>query len=235
MCSRYGISERVEQYISSYGWNRQLIAGDVRPQDMAPVLARQGNMVAALPMAWGMHNPKTGQLIINAREESAAGKAMFSRSLRTQRCILPAEKFYEWDAAGHKVTFQREDDSLLHLCGIYRYEGAVPCFVILTKAADSMAIKGIGEETADVILLYAFREPVFVLDAYTRRILARMGATMQNDDERRAYFVKDLLNNSAVYGAYHWLLLEQGKRYCKKCPVCDECPLHDDCGKHLDR
>jgi len=74
MCSRYGISERVEQYISSYGWNRQLIAGDVRPQDMAPVLARQGNMVAALPMAWGMHNPKTGQLISYAyRDKGAAG------------------------------------------------------------------------------------------------------------------------------------------------------------------
>ncbi len=95
-------------------------------------------MLSVSPMVWGMKNPKCGQLVINAREESVADKAMFSRILRTQRCILPAEQFYEWDADKHKVMFHAVDGALLYLCGIYRYEGAIPHFVILTKSADSI-------------------------------------------------------------------------------------------------
>lgn len=55
-----------------------------------------------------------------------------------------------------------------------------------------LAIKGIGEETADVILLYAFHKPVFVLDAYTRRLLLRLGSTARTDAERRAWFTADV-------------------------------------------
>ena len=102
MCSRYEIGDRVQRFLIPYGWNQQLRAGDVHPQEKAPVRTRDGGGISACSMAWGMTHPNTGKLIINAREETAAEKPMFSRSLRTQRCILPAEKFYEWDAKKHK-------------------------------------------------------------------------------------------------------------------------------------
>ena len=92
-----------------------------------------------------------------------------------------------------------------------------------------LAIKGIGEETADAILLYAFHKPAFVLDAYTRRVMGRLGATMGTDDERRAYFTGGLPRDYTVYGSYHWLILEHGKAHCRKTPLCDTCPLSDIC------
>ena len=95
-------------------------------------------------------------------------------------------------------------------------------------------LKGIGEETADVILLYAFHKPVFVLDTYTRRMLKRLGGTMQTDAERRAWFLMGIPHTAKMYDDYHWLLLEHGKHYCKKRPLCDECPLGDACAKNMD-
>lgn len=94
-----------------------------------------------------------------------------------------------------------------------------------------LALKGIGEETADVILLYAFHKPVFVLDAYTRRLLKRLGGTARTDAERRAWFMKGVPHTAKTYDDYHWLLLEHGKRYCKKRPLCEECPLGEACAK----
>ena len=96
-----------------------------------------------------------------------------------------------------------------------------------------LAIKGIGEETADVILLYAFHKPVFVLDAYTRRLLLRLGSTARTDAERRAWFTTGVPEKDKVYADYHWLLLEHGKQYCKKRPLCGECPLREACAQKI--
>ena len=96
-----------------------------------------------------------------------------------------------------------------------------------------LALKGIGEETADVILLYAFHKPVFVLDAYTRRLLSRLGGTAQTDAERRVWFTAGVPEADKVYADYHWLLLEHGKRYCKKRPLCEECPLREACAQKI--
>ena len=67
-----------------------------------------------------------------------------------------------------------------------------------------------------MILLYAFRRAVFVVDAYTRRILARMGHGFASDAEIRAYFAAALPAEAAVSGALHWLLLELGIRPLQK-------------------
>lgn len=99
--------------------------------------------------------------------------------------------------------------------------------------AELLGIRGVGEETADVILLYAFRRAVFVVDAYTRRILARMGHGFASDAEIRAYFAATLPAEAAVSGALHWLLLELGIRCCKKTPRCEACPLAAECKKRI--
>ena len=164
MCSRYNIGKNVRRWLARYGWNQSLSVGDVRPQDCAPVLSARGKNLLVVPMRWGMKNPKTGALVINAREETAAAKPMFSASLRSRRCVLPAERFYEWDTEKQKVTFQPPAGGLLYLCGLYRMDEDVPHFVILTKPAndimqpvhDRMPVM-VREEDIDACLLDASR------------------------------------------------------------------------------
>lgn len=90
-----------------------------------------------------------------------------------------------------------------------------------------LAVRGIGPETADSILLYAAGLPTFVVDAYTYRVFTRHGwldfdadyATIQD------YFQWNLPADSAVFNEYHALLVRVGKDYCRKQPLCSNCPL----------
>lgn len=92
-----------------------------------------------------------------------------------------------------------------------------------------LSIKGVGQETASVILLYAFRRPVFVLDAYTRLLLERLGFAFSSDSQRLEYLEKGLDGDVSVFGYYHWLILELCKAWCRKKPLCSSCPLRPDC------
>ncbi|MDY6267879.1 MAG: hypothetical protein SPL39_02755 [Selenomonadaceae bacterium] len=65
------------------------------------------------------------------------------------------------------------------------------------------------------------------------RLLTRLGGTVQTDAEPRAWFTAGVPATAEVYGGYHWLLLEHGKRYCKKQPLCDECPLGEACARNV--
>jgi len=91
-----------------------------------------------------------------------------------------------------------------------------------------LSVYGIGEETADSILLYAGRKLVFVVDAYTRRILGRHGVMGEKAayGEIQKFFTACLPENYYVYNQYHALLVETGKRFCRPKPACDACPLH---------
>ncbi len=91
-----------------------------------------------------------------------------------------------------------------------------------------LAIHGIGPETADSILLYAGNHPIFVMDAYTRRILSRHGLTHPDVEyhEAQAIFHRELPREARLFTEYHALLVETGKRWCLKSKAqCGECPL----------
>jgi endonuclease-3 related protein len=96
-----------------------------------------------------------------------------------------------------------------------------------------LGISGIGEETADSILLYAGGRPVFVIDAYTRRILARHGIIdgKPSYGELQRLFMTSLPCDAGLYNQYHALIVETGKRYCRKEPLCDACPLRGMAGR----
>ena len=94
--------------------------------------------------------------------------------------------------------------------------------------ADLVKIQGLGPETADAILLYAGRQPFFVADAYTRRILARHGlvSAVAGYSEVQEFIHRHLPADPALFNEYHALLVEAGKRFCKRHePNCDACPL----------
>jgi endonuclease-3 related protein len=90
-----------------------------------------------------------------------------------------------------------------------------------------LGIPGIGEETADSMLLYAGGRPVFVVDAYTRRILTRHGFLEGRTSygEIQRLFMAHLPPDADLYNQYHALIVETAKRYCRKEPNCGECPL----------
>lgn len=92
-------------------------------------------------------------------------------------------------------------------------------------------IKGIGPETADSILLYAGKKPVFVVDAYTRRILLRHNLIYPpcDYDDIQRIFTDGIPKNQGLFNEYHALLVKVGKLYCKKNkPLCNKgCPLNN--------
>ncbi len=90
-----------------------------------------------------------------------------------------------------------------------------------------LGVRGIGEETADSILLYACGKPVFVCDAYTRRILQRHGMIEDDADYRRIQemFMNHLPHDPALFNQFHALIVHAGKAFCRTMPKCDACPL----------
>jgi len=94
--------------------------------------------------------------------------------------------------------------------------------------AGLLSLRGIGPETADAILLYAGGLPVFVADAYTRRILSRHGliAGDADYDSARQFLHQHLPPDGAVYNEFHALLVEAAKQFCRRNEIrCEECPL----------
>ncbi len=94
-----------------------------------------------------------------------------------------------------------------------------------------LAVKGIGRETADDIVLYAFHHPVFVIDAYTRRIFARLGVIdgREGYEELRAAFEKALGPRTEMFQEYHGLIVRHAKEACSARPACDRCCLRRRC------
>jgi endonuclease-3 related protein len=105
-----------------------------------------------------------------------------------------------------------------------------------------LSLPGIGPETADSILLYAGNHPVFVIDAYTKRICQRLPFPVRFDsyEEIQQFFEKQLSSTvskeerTMVYKEYHALLVKLAKHYClKKKPHCSDCPISTLCKKLL--
>ena len=90
-----------------------------------------------------------------------------------------------------------------------------------------LGVNGIGPETADSMILYAAHKPIFVIDAYTRRILSRHGLALADApyDDLRMLFEDNLPADVPLFNEYHALIVFVGHHYCKKTPLCAECPL----------
>ncbi len=90
-----------------------------------------------------------------------------------------------------------------------------------------LGVRGVGPETADSILLYACQKPVFVCDAYTKRILLRHGMIGEDAGyaEIQALFMNHLPPDTSLFGQYHALIVNTGKMFCRKEPRCGACPL----------
>ena len=151
MCCRYLLEESPELRPIIEEMNRSPLAGkffphaalrssgEIRPSEVAPVVApdRAGRR-AVFPMKWGFSGKCP---IFNARVETASSRPMFRDSWQSRRCAVPASCYFEWEhllspdgrkKTGVKYRLQ-QDSSLTWLCGLYRIEEGLPCFVILTR------------------------------------------------------------------------------------------------------
>ena len=94
-----------------------------------------------------------------------------------------------------------------------------------------LSVHGVGPETADSIILYAAEKPIFVIDAYTRRIINRLGLAPEKDSYAayQALFTDNLPLDAKLFNEYHALLVCLGKNVCRRQPLCADCCLGDVC------
>jgi endonuclease III related protein len=105
-----------------------------------------------------------------------------------------------------------------------------------TLRAELLGIWGVGEETADAILLFAAHRPAFVVDAYTTRIVRRLGLVAEDGTRHdvRPLFVDALPPDAAVMREMHALLVTHAKAHCRAAPLCIGCPLAPRCAYRKD-
>lgn len=98
-----------------------------------------------------------------------------------------------------------------------------------------LSVKGIGPETADSIILYAFNKPSFVIDAYTKRIMGRIGISGKGAayEELQQQITQTIPQDTELYNEYHALLVEHAKRFCQTKPLCQNCILNKGCEKKI--
>jgi endonuclease-3 related protein len=145
-------------------------------------------------------------------------------------------------------------ESLIHPAGFYRqkaktlqniaqwieeaHQGSLDVLFARDTAfvrSQLLALNGIGPETADAILLYSGRHPLFVADAYTRRVLSRhdLIAPSADYDSTQQFLHRHLPADEALFNEFHALLVETAKRFCHRNVMhCEECPLEPYLGRN---
>ena len=131
-------------------------------------------------------------------------------------------------------TYRQKAARLRALFGEVESGGGLGPFLSLPPAElrrRLLAIRGIGPETADSIVLYAASGHVFVVDAYTRRLLGRLGIGVGEEgyDRVAAWFVRGLPRDIGTYRNAHAVIVEHCKRRCRAIPLCGGCPLAREC------
>jgi putative SOS response-associated peptidase YedK len=158
MCGRYSVvteeevlemrailAEINERYIDTHELSK-MKNGEIRPTDIAPVLASGESGTEARLMAWGFPKWQGTGVVINARSETIAEKEMFRSSLKSRRCIIPSTGFYEWShkdgkSSKDKFLITLPGEQMLYMAGLYNSfadKAGERCdrFVILTRTAN---------------------------------------------------------------------------------------------------
>ncbi len=114
---------------------------------------------------------------------------------------------------------------------VLKEHGSARNFLKDATRDELLAINGIGHETADSMLLYACDKMHFVVDAYTRRILSRLGVIDEgmDYDEIKHFFESNLPKQLEIYNEFHALIVKHAKEHCRKKPVCEGCIISDEC------
>ncbi len=184
--------------------------------------------------AW--NNALSALISLNGAE-GLSPEAICRMNLRTLGGLIRSSGFYRQKAARLKI-FSRYLLSR-HPEGVSKWFSAGATEELRTEL---LKISGIGPETADSMVLYAAGKPKFVVDAYTQRLLGRLGpvtetcpAILQGGgtyERVQSVFESALPRDHRVYNEYHALIVALCKNYCRKTkPRCEKCPLGNMCGR----
>lgn len=154
-------------------------------------------------------------------------------SYQTLRACRPSRIAPLIRASGYFNVKARRLAAFLRLLG-REYGGRVEAMAAEEPAVlreKLLSVSGIGRETADSIVLYAAGLPLFVVDAYTRRIFTRLGLLSGGEDYDgiQRFFMDRLPRDAALYNDYHAQIVLLGKDVCRTVPRCRVCPLDDVC------
>jgi endonuclease-3 related protein len=146
------------------------------------------------------------------------------------------------DVLAHHIRpagfYRMKAHRLRGLAGAVMARGGIPAMASLSTAELRQALlslPGIGHETADAILLYAFERPVVVVDAYLRRLVTRLhGVEAVSDAELRRIVATEVETTSDL-NEFHALIVEHGKRRCRAEPKCEVCCLRALCATAMQR
>ncbi len=134
---------------------------------------------------------------------------------------------------GYYNAKARKLKSLAHWLGEYCDDNLDKLFTNNTEhlRQQLLSIHGIGEETADSIILYAANKPIFVIDAYTRRIISRIGLAPESNSYTayQSLFMNNLPTDAELFNEYHALLVCLAKNVCRSRPLCQQCCLNSIC------
>ncbi|WP_240744339.1 endonuclease III domain-containing protein [Desulfopila sp. IMCC35006] len=146
--------------------------------------------------------------------------------------LLTAEEIAQYirPAGYYNLKAQRLKNLLNMVAGIYAGDLAAFLDDELGNARENLlAVKGIGPETADSILLYACGHPVFVVDMYTHRVFSRHNMVEEETDylSIQDVFLDNLPQDKQLFNEFHALIVRVAGTFCKKTkPLCAECPLN---------
>jgi len=165
--------------------------------------------------------------------EKAIGNLKKDKLLKPEKLYkLPQEKLaaYIKPSGYYNIKAKRLKSFLKFF--LFTFKGRIKEMATLEKDAlrrHLLSVNGIGPETADSILLYSLSKPIFVVDAYTKRVFARHRLILGNAtyEEIQGLFMRNLKPSVRLFNEYHALLVRLGKEFCfKSKPRCNLCPLN---------
>ena len=154
---------------------------DVRPTEEAPILARFGEKMILKNVRWGLPGFQKGQVIFNARCETALDKGMFREGVLHGRIVIPAVSFYEWNRLKEKNIFSRPDGKILYMAGFSKGEGSAERFTILTTAANESMLP--VHDRMPLILEESEIEPWLYREDWTESILRKVPKPLSREAE----------------------------------------------------
>ena len=159
-----------------------------------------------------------------------AADALSPRAIREMDPEQLARLIY---SSGYFNAKARKLKALMEYLGL-RFDDDVEAMAgvdLETLRAELLDVHGIGEETADDILLYALGKPVFVVDGFTRRLFFRLGLAPATGGYAlySRMFTESLPPDPDLFGEYHALIVAHAKSACRKTPLCHTCCLLDLC------
>ena len=194
------------------------------PQGWWPADSPFEMMVGAiLTQATSWHNAERAIERLKREGALAPRRVLAMPRARLERTIRPAGYFRQKARRLRALTSWY----IKRYAGSARRMFRTSCQLLRDELLD---LHGIGPETADSILLYAGNQPVFVVDAYTTRVLNRHRLIRRASryEQVQAFAVRELPMSPKVYNECHALLVAVGKRYChRRKPDCQRCPLRD--------